>query len=107
MTDIGQVTDLKSPQVRAYPRESHGLPATQSAPTRNVEPHPSSRTRYAFLAGRIGGKAFEDQPLVGFAVAFGGALVISELVEVIRRLVDWRNKKRSAKNSSSTRSAAR
>ena len=27
---------------------------------------------YAFFAGRIGGKAFEDKPLVGFAVAFGG-----------------------------------
>ena len=62
---------------------------------------------YAFFAGRIGGKAFEDQPLVGFAVAFGGALVISALVEVIRRLVAWRKEKRSAKNSSSTRSAAR
>jgi membrane protein DedA with SNARE-associated domain len=41
---------------------------------------------YAFLAGRLGGKAFGDKPLVGFAVAFGGVLVLSGLVEVIRRL---------------------
>ena len=50
---------------------------------------------YAFFAGRIGGKAFEDQPLVGFAVAFGGALVISALVEAIRRLVAWRKARRN------------
>ena len=50
---------------------------------------------YAFFAGRIGGKAFEDQPLVGFAVAFGGALVISALVEVIRRLVAWQKARRN------------
>jgi membrane-associated protein len=54
---------------------------------------------YAFFAGRIGGKAFEDQPLVGFAVAFGGALVISALVEVIRRLVAWRKARRSKASS--------
>lgn len=47
---------------------------------------------YAFLAGRLGGKAFEDQPLVGFVVAFGGALVISGIVELIRRVIDWRRK---------------
>jgi membrane-associated protein len=45
---------------------------------------------YAFLAGRLGGKAFEDKPLVGFAVAFGGALVVSGIVEVIRRVIAWR-----------------
>jgi membrane-associated protein len=47
---------------------------------------------YAFLAGRLGGKAFEDKPLVGFAVAFGGALVVSGLIEVIRRVIAWRKK---------------
>jgi membrane-associated protein len=54
---------------------------------------------YAFLAGRIGGKAFEDNPLVGFAVAFGGVLVVSGLVEATRRVVAWwrkRKKKRDA-----------
>jgi membrane protein DedA with SNARE-associated domain len=62
---------------------------------------------YAFLAGRIGGKAFEDQPLVGFAVAFGAALVVSGLVEAVRRLIAWRKKRRSGQESASTRSAAR
>jgi hypothetical protein len=38
----------------------------------------------------IGGKAFEDQLVAGFAVAFGGALVISGLIEVIRRTIGWR-----------------
>jgi membrane-associated protein len=52
---------------------------------------------YAFLAGRVGGKAFEDNPLVGFAVAFGGVLVVSGLVEAVRRVVAWRKKKRGAK----------
>jgi membrane protein DedA with SNARE-associated domain len=47
---------------------------------------------YAFLAGRLGGKAFEGKPLVGFAVAFGGALVVSGLIEVIRRVIAWRKK---------------
>jgi membrane protein DedA with SNARE-associated domain len=40
---------------------------------------------YAFLAGRIGGKAFENQPLIGFAIAFGGAVVISAMIELGRR----------------------
>jgi membrane-associated protein len=48
---------------------------------------------YAFFAGRIGGKAFEDKPLVGFAVAFGGALVISGIIELVRRVVAWRQKR--------------
>lgn len=45
---------------------------------------------YAFFAGRIGGKAFENQPLLGFAVAFGGALVVSGLIELTRRVITWR-----------------
>jgi membrane protein DedA with SNARE-associated domain len=45
---------------------------------------------YAFLAGRVGGKAFEHMPVVGFAVAFGGVLVISGIVEGVRRLIAWR-----------------
>jgi membrane-associated protein len=47
---------------------------------------------YAFLAGRLGGRAFEDKPWAGFLVAFGAALVISGLVEVIRRVIAWRGK---------------
>lgn len=49
---------------------------------------------YAFFAGRLGGKAFEDNPVVGFVVAFGGVLVISGLVELIRRIIAWRKAKR-------------
>lgn len=60
---------------------------------------------YAFLAGRLGGKAFEDQPLLGFAVAFGGALVISGIIELIRRLVAWRRRERAADKSSSAEEA--
>jgi membrane protein DedA with SNARE-associated domain len=48
---------------------------------------------YAFLAGRLGGQAFEDQPLLGFVVAFGGVLVISGIVELIRRFIAWRRKR--------------
>jgi membrane-associated protein len=48
---------------------------------------------YAFLAGRFGGKAFEDKPLVGFAVAFGGVLLVSGIVELVRRMVAWRRRK--------------
>jgi len=33
-------------------------------------------------------------PVVGFAVAFGGALVISGIIELIRRIVAWRKVKR-------------
>jgi membrane protein DedA with SNARE-associated domain len=54
---------------------------------------------YAFFAGRLGGKAFENKPLVGFAVAFGGALVVSALVELARRLIAWRKKERDKKTT--------
>jgi membrane-associated protein len=40
---------------------------------------------YAFFLGRLGGKAFEDQPWVGFLVAFGVTIVLSALVEAARR----------------------
>jgi membrane-associated protein len=49
---------------------------------------------YAFFAGRLGGKAFEDKPWAGFLVAFGAVLVISGFVEIIRRYVGWRRKRR-------------
>jgi membrane-associated protein len=42
---------------------------------------------YAFFAGRLGGQAFEDKPWAGFLVAFGAALILSGLVEAIRRVV--------------------
>jgi membrane-associated protein len=51
---------------------------------------------YAFLAGRIGGQAFEHQPVLGFVVAFGGALVLSGIVELVRRLIQRRGRDRDA-----------
>ena len=41
---------------------------------------------YAFFIGRLGGRAFEEKPWVGFLVAFGGTIVISALIEGIRRM---------------------
>jgi membrane-associated protein len=45
---------------------------------------------YAFFLGRIGGRAFEGRPWAGFAVAFGITVVLSGLVEAIRRIRAWR-----------------
>jgi membrane protein DedA with SNARE-associated domain len=45
---------------------------------------------YAFFAGRLGGKAFEDQPWAGFLIASGSAIILSVPVEVIRRIRSWR-----------------
>lgn len=41
---------------------------------------------YAFFIGRLGGKAFEDSPWAGFLIASGAAVVISALIEAVRRL---------------------
>jgi membrane protein DedA with SNARE-associated domain len=41
---------------------------------------------YAFFIGRLGGKAFEDEPWAGFLAAFGGTVVISVLIEAARRI---------------------
>jgi len=51
---------------------------------------------YSFFIGRLGGKAFEDTPWAGFAVAFGITIAISGLVELIRRIVSRRRRRRSA-----------
>jgi membrane-associated protein len=45
---------------------------------------------YAFFLGRIGGRAFQGNPWVGFAVALGITIVLSGLVEAIRRIRAWR-----------------
>jgi len=45
---------------------------------------------YSFFIGRLGGKAFEDNPWEGFAVAFGITIAISGLVELIRRIASRR-----------------
>jgi membrane-associated protein len=41
---------------------------------------------YAFFIGRIGGRAFEDSPWAGLAIAFGASIAISAAIEAIRRL---------------------
>ena len=48
----------------------------------------------AFLAGRLGGRAFQDKPWAGFLVGLGAAVVISGLVEIIRRIASWREEHR-------------
>ena len=45
---------------------------------------------YAFFIGRLGGKAFVDRPWAGFLLALGVALMVSALVEVLRRTRPWR-----------------
>jgi membrane-associated protein len=40
---------------------------------------------YAFFLGRLGGKAFEDRPWIGLLLALGATLLLSVLVEIIRR----------------------
>ena len=52
---------------------------------------------YAFFIGRLGGKAFQDQPWLGFLVAFGGTAVISALIETARRINSRGNKNPAAR----------
>jgi membrane-associated protein len=49
---------------------------------------------YSFFLGRLGGRAFEDRPWAGFAVAFGVTIAVSGLVEVIRRIRRSRERSR-------------
>jgi membrane-associated protein len=51
---------------------------------------------YSFFIGRLGGKAFQDAPWVGFAVAFGITIAVSGLVELIRRIVSRRRRRAAA-----------
>jgi membrane-associated protein len=44
---------------------------------------------YAFFIGRLGGQAFEDRPWAGLLLAFGVALGVSLLIEVVRRIRLW------------------
>lgn len=48
---------------------------------------------YAALLGYFGGRTFEEQPLKGFLVAFGVALVITGLIEAHR----WTRKRRASR----------
>jgi membrane-associated protein len=50
---------------------------------------------YAFFIGRLGGHAFESRPWAGLLLAFGVALAITGLIELVRRLRPWRWFRRS------------
>jgi membrane-associated protein len=50
---------------------------------------------YSFFLGRIGGRAFEHQPLIGFAVSLGASAAITALVEISRRLAARWSRRRS------------
>jgi membrane-associated protein len=45
---------------------------------------------YAFFIGRIGGKAFEDRPWAGLLLALGLAVMITIVIEAVRRTWRWR-----------------
>ena len=47
---------------------------------------------YAFWIGRLGGRAFEDKPWAGLLIAFGITIVISGVIEGVRRLAARRAK---------------
>jgi hypothetical protein len=49
---------------------------------------------YAFFIGRLGGRAFEDRPWIGLLVAFGAVSVVSVLIELGRRILRWRSRRR-------------
>ena len=42
---------------------------------------------YAFFIGRLGGRAFEDNPWIGLVIAFGASIAVSAVIEAIRRLL--------------------
>jgi membrane-associated protein len=44
---------------------------------------------YAFLIGRLGGRAFADRPWYGLILAFAVVLALSGVVEVVRRARTW------------------
>jgi membrane-associated protein len=59
---------------------------------------------YAFFIGRLGGRAFEDKPWAGLLIAFGATVVVSGLVEGIRRIA---SRRRSRPRPDTTSQAAR
>jgi membrane protein DedA with SNARE-associated domain len=50
----------------------------------------------AFLIGRLGGRAFQDRPLLGLVTAFAGSVALTLFIEAGRRAWDWRQRRRSA-----------
>ncbi len=49
---------------------------------------------YAFMIGRLGGKAFEDRPWAGLLLALAVTLAASGLIEAGRRLAGWLGSRR-------------
>jgi membrane protein DedA with SNARE-associated domain len=63
---------------------------------------------YAFLIGRIGGKAFEDRPWLGLLLALGITVAVSAAIEAARRAWAWHlGRQLQQPPSASTRSAHR
>ena len=58
---------------------------------------------YAFFIGRLGGRAFADNPWAGLVIAFGASMVISAVIEVIRRL--WPRGRRRASAAAARRTS--
>jgi membrane-associated protein len=58
---------------------------------------------YAFFIGRIGGRAFEDNPWAGLIAAFAVSIAISALIEGIRRLWARQRRRASAKAAAAAR----
>jgi len=56
---------------------------------------------YASLLGFLGGKAFEDNHTVAFLVAFGAAVGVTVLIEVVRHLLARRRAEGSASSHAS------
>jgi membrane-associated protein len=51
---------------------------------------------YSFFLGRLGGRAFEDRPWAGLLLSLGISVVISALVEAIRRIRRYRRRASAA-----------
>ena len=50
---------------------------------------------YSFFIGRLGGRAFEDKPWAGLLLSLGITLVISALIEAIRRIRRWSRRRQA------------
>jgi membrane-associated protein len=52
---------------------------------------------YAFFLGRLGGQVFEDQLWIGLLLGLGLGLAVSVLIEISRRVWQWRARRRLAR----------
>jgi membrane-associated protein len=62
---------------------------------------------YAFFIGRLGGKAFEQKPWAGLLLGLGAAVVISTLVEVLRRARSWQRLRQARSGLRTDQAASR